>query len=263
MTAESRPDIPELLLERFRLNELPRDEAVRIEQRLKTDADLQERLDALERSDDEIARQYPDDWLAQRVRALMPVVDAADERRPGGVRRFAIASALAAAALVAIVALPWGAVSPAADDNRVKGGTPSLTVYRHTPQGSETLADGARARAGDLLRVGYVSGGRGYGVILSIDGRGIVTLHLPPDGGRAASLRGGGTILLDNAYELDDAPAWERFYFVTGAQAFDVAPVMDAARRAAAGDRRTAPASLPVSRELVQSTFSLQKEVRP
>ena len=41
-------------------------------------------------------------------------------------------------------------------------------------------------------------------------------------------------MLLDQAYELDDAPRWERFYFVTGDTPFAVAPIVDAARRAAA-----------------------------
>jgi hypothetical protein len=88
-----------------------------------------------------------------------------------------------------------------------------------------------------------------------------VTLHLPPSGDRAARLSLEAT-LLDQAYELDDAPGWERFYFVTGETPFPVAPVMDAARKASAGGARRAPALLPVAPELSQSTFSIQKEVK-
>ena len=100
-----------------------------------------------------------------------------------------------------------------------------------------------------------------HGVILSIDGRGAVALQLPPDGDRAAALQSGRAALLDQAYELDDAPGWERFYFVTGDRPFPVAPVVDAARKVAAEGARPAPAPLPIGRELTQSTFSLQKEV--
>ena len=99
-------------------------------------------------------------------------------------------------------------------------------------------------------------------MILSIDGRGGVTVHLPPVGERAAPLKSGSAVLLDQAYELDDAPGWERFYFVTGDTPFAVADVVNAARKTAAGDARATPAPLPLSRELTQSTFSIQKEVQ-
>jgi hypothetical protein len=99
-------------------------------------------------------------------------------------------------------------------------------------------------------------------LILSIDGSGVVTRHLPIDGNVAVALRNDGTVLLDNAYELDDAPAWECFYFVTADEPFDVGPVLAAAQRAAAVAPRLPP-SLPLVRGLRQSTFTLQKEVKP
>ncbi len=82
--------------------------------------------------------------------------------------------------------------------------------------------------------------------------------------GRARRTLGRGShVLLDQAYELDDAPSWERFYFVTGDAAFEVAPIVEAARRAAARGLRSPPAALSIPGELTQSTFSLQKEARP
>ncbi len=258
MSGDCAGHVPDLILEQYRLHELPRDEAERLERRLRSDETLRDRLAALEQSDDEIASSHLAAWLAQGVRDRLGAPG-----RPDRIRRLVLGAALAASAVAVAFALPWRSTAPPADEDRLKGLTPALTVYRRTPEGSETLADGAPARAGDLLRLGYVSAGRGYGVILSIDGRGAVTLHLPPNGTRAAALRGGGTILLDAAYELDDAPAWERFYFVTAAEAFDVEPILDAARRAAARDPRSPPVTLPIPRELGQSTFSIQKEVRP
>jgi hypothetical protein len=151
------------------------------------------------------------------------------------------------------------------NDERIKGLQPALAIHRRTAAGSEKLADGSVARAGDLLRVGYAGAGQGYGVILSIDGRGAVTLHLPPAGERAAPLVRGGITLLDQAYELDEAPGWERFYFVTSDTPFDVAPIMAAARRASGGadGSRPPPATLAITPGLSQSAFSIQKEVKP
>ena len=128
---------------------------------------------------------------------------------------------------------------------RVKGQA-SLALFRKTMNGSERLDDGDFARARDLIRVGYRAAGKPYGAILSIDGRGAVTLHLPHAGTRAAPLESGGTTLLDQAYELDDAPRWERFYFVTSDERFELAPLIAAARRLAVTGS-TGPIDLPAS----------------
>lgn len=248
------PHVPDLLLEQYRLNELPAGEAERLGRLVREDPSLAARLAALDESNREIARQYPAGWLATRIGDRLGA-----PRRPSAhrVRRLALASAVVAGAVVMVLARPWGDVLPVAQ--RIKGLKPSLSVYRQTSTGSETLADGAPARAGDVLRLGYVSAGRAYGVIVSIDGRGIVTRHLPAHGERAATLRTGGTTLLDEAYELDDAPEWERFFLVTAEHDFDVDTILAAARRAAARDLRSPPPALPLPGDLGQSTFSIQK----
>jgi hypothetical protein len=129
---------------------------------------------------------------------------------------------------------------------RVKGLEPHLSLHRRTPTGSEALSDGDLAGKGDLIRIGYQAAGRPYGVILSIDGRGAVTRHLPERGDTAAHLANEPS-LLDHAYELDDAPLFERFYFVSSDAPFEVEPVLGAARRlAGAGpSARAEPLELP------------------
>jgi hypothetical protein len=266
--------IPDLILEQYRLRELPAVDAQRVEHLLSTDEALRSRFEALEQSDHEIARQYPAGWLAPRIRARLPPSPrrrwTSSQAPAGNSIGWRIPLALAAAAVVVLLVIPRSAivpetgVSPAVEDGdiRIKGLEPALTIYRRTAAGSETLADGSVARAGDLLRLGYNSARRPYGIILSIDGRGVVTLHFPPGGDRAAPLVRDGETFLDTAYELDEAPGVERFYFVTGETPFLVAPVMDAARKAAAPKASSPKAALPLPRELSQSTFSIQKEVK-
>jgi len=168
--------------------------------------------------------------------------------------------ALAAAAMVLAVGV--GLLrAPAPDDGvLVKGGDAELVVFRKTPAGTERLEPGATAHRGDLLRVGYRAAGRPYGTILSTDGNGNVTQHLPRSGGRAVSLETGGTVLLDFSYELDNAPRWERFYLVTGPEPFELQPVRRAARRVATTGSEIAPPPLPLAADLQQSVFSLAKE---
>jgi len=270
MTAAGRPDrVPDVTLERYRLGELPADEAARVAARLATDATLQARLASLERSDRLIEREHPAGWLADRVRARLDAGGgAAPARKPSRLGAWAVPATLAAAVTVALVLMPRALWSPSSETpgarpatgERLKGLKPSLTLFRKTPGGSETLADGAIAQPGDVIRLGYQAAGRAFGVILSIDGRGVVTVHLPAGGDRAAALRAGSSLLLDSAYELDDAPRWECFYFVTADRPFDVAPVVEAAgrtARTARGARPPGPLLLPAGFD--QFVISLEK----
>ena len=74
-----------------------------------------------------------------------------------------------------------------------------------------------------------------------------VTVHLPRHGQAAAPLGREPTVLLDDAFELDDAPRWEQFYFVTGNEPFLVAPIVESANRVAM-DGRGAPTALRLGR---------------
>ncbi len=289
--------VPELLLERYRLNEVSRSERAEIERRLREDAGLRARLAELERSDEALRASGFADALARRIQreadrgaAIRPKAD----RGPGrvgsglgrivtgatgsgwfeGARRWALPAAIAVTALLVAVVVGSRGVGPhtgsAPDpttrdsaDERIKGLLPSLTVFRQTSHGSETLVDGAGARRGDVVRLAYQAAGQSFGVIVSIDGRGSVTLHLPPEGREAARLRPGARVLLDQAYELDDAPRWECFYFVTAEHPFDTQAVVDAAKREAEHLSASPPAKLSLSPGLEQSTFVLDKEHRP
>jgi hypothetical protein len=257
--------VPDIILERYRLNELPPHDSDCLTDRLEHDPQLRDRLDALARSDDELRGSAMAETLDDRLRiaAARAPETRRTTRRAAAFWALPACAAMAAIVLIVVARTPASgpAVSSLPDGDRIKGPGAVLALYRRTAGGSETLADGATARAGDLVRVGYRAAGRPYGVILSIDGRGIVTVHLPPAGDRAAPLDRGATVLLDGAYELDDAPQWERFYFITGDTAFRVAPVVDAAHRAA-GDHASRPAALALPHGLEQSTFSLQKEAR-
>jgi hypothetical protein len=258
--------VPDILLERYRLNELPNDETDRLTALLAHDSRLRERLAALEASDEELRGSgVPDRLEAGARRKLSGRVESRHRAMYWAV------PVVAAIALVAIsvarITSPSNGGSPAVRSgdgpDRIKGLEPALALYRRTAEGSETLAEGAVARKGDLIRVGYRPAGHSYGAIVSIDGAGNVTMHLPPTGARAVALKHEPTVLLDQAYELDDAPGWERFYFVAGDAPFDVATVMQAARDAAAHRSGTPPAGLSLPRGLAQSYFTLQKESRP
>jgi hypothetical protein len=257
--------VPDILLERYRLNELPNDEADRLAALLAHDSRLRERLAALEASDEEMSRGGLPDRVEAGARRKLARTAAPWRRAMYWAMPVVGAAALVAISVARSTAPSKGPAAPgsAEQTDRIKGLTPALALYRRTAEGSETLADGAVARQGDLIRIGYRPAGHSYGAIVSIDGAGNVTMHLPPAGARASALKHEPTVLLDQAYELDDAPGWERFYFVAGDAPFDVATVMQAARDAAAHRSGTPPAGLSLPRGLAQSYFTLQKESRP
>lgn len=273
-----RTAVPDLLLERYRLGELPPAEAEALRQRLESDGELRLRLEALAGSDAGLRRALPAAGLAARVRErLAERRESARQAKHRALRAWPLPAGLAVVASVVLAVvlrtrapepslMPSAAPSVTAEDGeRIKGRRPALALFRKTPSGSEALADGDRARTGDVIRVGYRASGHRYGVIVSLDGRGAVTRHLPEQGRLAAPLEGGEVVLLAHAYELDDAPAWERFYFVTADEPFEVGAIEDAARRACvepSASVSAAPEALRLPKALEQSSFLLTKETR-
>lgn len=254
--------VPDLTLERYRLGELTSDEQVTFERRLHGDEELPRQLRALEASDEEIRRRYPPAVLAAEVgRRIAARAKEAPHVSGAGILgpRWKAVAVLAGVLVLVVLAGP-PLLGPRDESiDRVKGLEPTLLLFRKTPQGSEPLHDGAAARAGDLVRIGYRAAGRGWGVIVSIDGRGVATQHLPREGTQAARLSAGSQVLLDFAYELDDAPRWERFYFVAGSEPFDVAAVIEAARSVAASGTAPPPPQLPLHMSVEQSSVLLNK----
>lgn len=243
MTSDVQPDgVRDWLLERYRLDELPAAERHQVDEALSRDADVRERLDDLELSSAALLRQHPPSALVAAVRA----------RARGGRARAALpgwtplaAAAAVVASLVGFAMLrPWGPGGPDEDVTRVKGIAPYLLLYRKASVDVERLPPAAVARPHDVVQLAYQAGARRYGVILSVDGRGVVTRHLPVHGTASAPLTSGRPVALAQSYELDDAPGFERFLLVAADEPFSVAAVEDALRRqhaslgAAANERR-------------------------
>jgi hypothetical protein len=135
-----------------------------------------------------------------------------------------------------------------------------LYVYRHAPDGDQRLADGTRVAPGDLLQLAYATADQGFGVLLSIDGAGKVTQHWPEPGAtNAAPLRVGGEVRLPSAYELDGAPAFERFFLVRSEQPFDLTHVVAAAHAIAARAPEARRSPLPLPARFTQISLALEK----
>lgn len=258
--------IPDWQLERFRLDELPPQEFEAVRAALEQDPALRQRLDALEASDREILARHTPRELAAAIRGRRAVASSRSTgllpTRPAF--RFAFA-ALCALVLVEVgigLAPKWRASDEPADTTRIKGLEPRLVVYRKgTSSDPEQLQPGSAVRQGDVLQIAYQAAGHRHGVIVSVDGRGEVTRHLPVAGNQAAALQPGRLTPLGQAYELDDAPGFERFYLVTADEPFDVETVFAAVKHTdETGPNDVAGGHLELPATFSQFSFLLRKD---
>jgi anti-sigma factor RsiW len=257
-----RPCTPDWLLERIALGELPPEELALARAHLLAEPEGAARLAALEADTAATLERLPPAELARQVASRARVHRVEKEALSRRFRpAFALVPALTAAALVLLVGpRPSTPVGDEArlEETRVKGLEPRLVVHRQRAEAPEALVDGARVAEGDVVQVAYVAAGRAQGVILSVDGRGTVTLHAPEAGDTSVRLGASGAHPLPGAYALDDAPGFERFFLVTAEAPFTVEEVLAAARSLASHpEARTSP--LPLPSRYTQASFLLEK----
>ncbi len=251
--------VPDILIEQLLLGELPEARA----RQLREDPEVRARLAELQASNREILERYPPEVMVKRIgwRLERERQACARSARRWTLPRLAPAAGFAvlllAAGAVLVTVAPWRERS---ELTRLKGSRPHLVIYRQAGGGAEALAEGSGIRAGDVLQIGYVAAARKYGVIFSIDGGGVLTLHFPAGPGSSGLLSGQGETLLEYAYRLDNAPGFERFFLVTSDRAPSVAEVLEAGRRLASDPRQARRASLGLPAGLEQWSVLLEKK---
>lgn len=225
------------------------------------------RLETLRASNDDVLGRYPPRLIAERIERELRK-DAAPARKPvrtPWLRPVLVAApALAGLAAVLVLARPGGdALRPIGEGpevTREKGDiAPALVVHRRSAGKPERLGSGSRVRAGDVLQLSYARAGASHGVIVSVDGGGAVTLHHPEREGLSTALAEGDETPLAEAYELDAAPGFERFFLVTARTPIDVPTVLAAARALAADPAAARSGTLALPPGLTQTSVLLVK----
>lgn len=277
MQFTERDHVPDLLVEKLRNAELSDDDAAKVRQRLAQGPEGIDRVASLRASDAEILATYPTAEMASQIDARVAAatgLSSAATQRASATPAWTWGAPLAIAATAALFMLRVGDTTPATkraetasatlqlSENRVKGLQPHLQVFRKQDERVERLKPGHTVMAGDVLQLRYVAGDAAHGVIVSIDGRGEVTLHFPTEPAEPTKLERGKAIALPHAYELDDAPDFERFVLITAAEAIEVESVQRAARalRASTSSGYHLPLDLPPEQQ--QFSFSVEKAAR-
>ena len=249
-------NLPDWLVERVALDEVAAANRQRVE---RADAsELAERVAALRADNAAELAAYPAAPAVAQIEARI-----AAARKQARRRLIGLASVVSAAATVILVlalsrTTTTATTTPVDDEiTRPKGST-RLLAFRLIEDRVEKLEQDALVRAGDLIQLRYNGGGQRYGVIISVDGAGVVTLHHPQreDAPPEETALAPKTTALPNAYALDDAPRFERFFFITADEPIDVAQSLAAVR--ALGDD-AASASLELPAHVRQWSLRLRK----
>jgi len=260
--------ISEYYLERYVLDELPNEEAEEIGRLAAKDPELQAALENIESSNREILALYPPPMVKASLSTQLTEIP----KKSFPLKRVLAISSAAAVLLAIILVLPLLKEKPgivytdAEQDVTLIKGIPKvdlsvtqLLVYRKIKDQVEILSDGDHARAGDLLQLAYVATDESYGMIFSIDGRSLITLHFPESTGKSTKLELNKQFLLPNAIELDDAPGFERFFFLTSGSPIDVDAVLKELGVFAKNPERAKQTDLDLPGNLTQYSFLILK----
>ena len=237
--------IPDWKLERFLTGDLPEEEMREIRELEVTDEMLARRIEMLREDNKAILNKLPFEALAGKL------ADAAETANVvNTASRFRLLKLASAAVLVLSVALvafftqretvvtggnvAGGDVAQARNaqntqvalaetpsDTRIKGLDARMEVWKKTEAGIVQLQDLDEVREGDEIQLRYAVPEKCYGLLFSMDGNGALTLHMG-DGAKAVELAPGKMNSLPFAYKLDDAPYFEKFFFVTSPKEFTV-----------------------------------------
>lgn len=239
--------IPDWKLERFLTGDLPEEEIKKIQELEATDAMLAQRVKMLREDNKAILGRLPFESLAERIADVENAEknDATRTEPAFSFVKFAAAAVFVlAVALVAFMAQRETVVSGGnvagndmaqvrdaqntqvalaeqKSDTRIKGLGARMEVWKKTPAGIVQLNDLDEVHEGDEIQLRYSVPEKCYGLLFSMDGNGALTLHMG-DGVNAVELAPGKMNSLPFAYKLDDAPFFEKFFFVTASEAFAV-----------------------------------------
>ena len=254
--------IPDWKLERFLTGDLPEKEMNEIRKLEAADAMLAQRVKMLREDNKAILNKLPFEMLAAKIDAVDAgtVTETAVAANLGSAKenagnaeknapRFSIMKFAAAAVFVLAVALvafmaqretsvmnervgsdiaavggPQNtqvALAETQSDTRIKGMDARMEVWKKTPAGIVQLNDLDSVGEGDEIQLRYSVPEKCFGLLFSMDGNGALTLHMG-NGEKAIELAPGKMNSLPFAYKLDDAPYFEKFFFVTSPKEFAV-----------------------------------------
>ena len=239
--------IPDWKLERFLTGDLPDEEMNKLRELEANDAVFANRVKMLREDNKAILSKLPFEKLAANLGT--GAAGTAAKNVAKNAPRFTLVKFAAAAMFVFAVALTaffaqretsvmnervgsdvanvngsqntQVALAETQSDTRIKGLEARMEVWKKTPAGIVQLNDLDSVGEGDEIQLRYAVPEKCFGLLFSMDGNGALTLHMG-DGEKAVELTPGKMNSLPFAYKLDNAPYFEKFFFVTSSKEFAV-----------------------------------------
>jgi len=190
----------EYYLERYVLGALPDEVAEEIRRQVSVNPGIEATLKEIESSNHDILALYPP--LSVKASLITRMNEVQSKPALFSLRRILYVSSTVATVLIFLfLILPVIMEKTGPDpfairpEQIVVKGVPvidlsktQLLIFRKSGDQVEMMTDREQAKAGDLLQLAYVAADESHGMILSIDGRGSVTLHFPAEKGGSTEL---------------------------------------------------------------------------
>jgi len=233
-----------IMLEQYVLNELSTDDKLKLQNDLANNETLRKRIDAIRHSNTEIESSYDENEMVREINLRIHTRKIQNERQQTKAPKITsswqrLGYVMPIVAIVAVSFLivqesnqisPTSNLEVSEDGIRLKGLQPHINIYQQVEDGVQQLEEGAIASQGDSLQLSYVAAGQLFGIIFSIDGRGVLTQHYPLDNQSALRLNVSGEFMVERSYQLDDAPKFEHFFFITSKEHFSLQEVIRIAK---------------------------------
>lgn len=232
---------PDIFFEKALLNELNAQEQCSFFQYLDENPLAMEKYKAMQQENNAFFIKYPvQDMVLQIQNSYLFEKNKLKNQRLNKIKKTIYISFPSLAAAVFLLIILFPSIHPSKkipdelESTRIKGLTPYLSIYQKKNSQIAILKPNDSVNLADQIQIGYISAGYPYGVIFSVDGSGSVTLHYPEDVDLPAKLETGNKeILLTSSYQLDDAPDFEKFYFITSHQPLDTKTILAQAKKTA------------------------------
>ena len=236
--------IPDWKLEKYLTGDLPESDMREIREMEATDEIFAGRVKMLREDNAAILKRLPFEKLSEKI-ATMPGHSNAGAGNTVRVNfklvKFAAAAALVLAVMTVAVfsqrsiSQEGGTVLATAantqvmevamvdqnDDVRIKGLSARMEVWKKTGDSAVQMENLGEAREGDEIQLRYAVAEKCYGLLFSMDGNGTITMHMGQEN-RAVELEPGKMTTLPFAYKLDNAPKFEKFFFLTSKNEFEL-----------------------------------------
>ena len=113
------------------------------------------------------------------------------------------------------------AMADADNGTRIKGMQATLEVWKKTGDSAVQMVNLGNAYEGDEIQLRYRVPQKCFGMLISMDGNGTITMHMG-EGDKAIELEPGKMTTLPFAYKLDNAPKFEKFFLLTSQNSFEI-----------------------------------------